>query len=447
MKFKNYVNRYTKDNRIFSKEEISNMSVRDAYGNKKAIISQNRKIGVPSESELRNSSNVIWVNPYRRDDGTEVKGYWRSKTGSISGGIVGDTPQVIMDGPNRQKDIDDILNGKKKPEDVQDVEGGDDEEITPVSATVDLVVALAQIFLKDTQWGEIVEIMAPVLKNIGEKLFGDEDFELDVQDQTSSEPETPAAEPTDSASQSSDPQETLTGGASEVGDSGSDEEMDEYESDEPVVDVSTPEKVQELMFPKEIAGVKRGKEMSFEEVARKGVNPTYEKYIESSPGDGNCHSCTLAYELCRRGYSVNAASVFENETAKKLSHNAFDLWIDPRNGRRCDWQEIDIENETSFNYLEKNIKQGERYELGMYPQLIEDDFDTADGHVVSVERGSDDQLRIYDPQRREYYIGNEQVKLYLYSWIDAPEAVKGIYPKLLRVDDKIINPEYYRTVF
>ena len=145
MKYKNYVNHYTKDNRIFSKEEISNMSVRDAYGNKKAIISQNRKIGVPSESELRSSSDVIWVNPYRRDDGTEVKGYWRSKTGSAmgsTGGIAGDTPQVIMDGPNRQKDIDDILNGKKKPEDVQDVEGGDDEEITPVSATVDLVVGV-----------------------------------------------------------------------------------------------------------------------------------------------------------------------------------------------------------------------------------------------------------------------------------------------------------------
>ena len=339
MKFKNYINSHTGDNRIYSLNDITQMPLGDVLKNKEELLSQYRVLGVPTESELQNSDNVVYVKAYTREDGTGVRAHWRSKPDGIE---------------------NNNLSSRKNS--------------------------------YDTSSG------------------------------------------------------TPTGGASEIEDTDDIDYLD-YTVDEPVVDVSTPEKVQKLMYPDEIAGVKRGEEMSFEEVARKGVNPTYEKYIEKGLDDGNCHCCTLAYELCRRGYSVNAASVFENETAKKLSHNAFDLWIDPRNGRRCDWQEIDIENETSFNYLEKNIKQGERYELGMYPQLIEDDFDTVDGHVVSVERGSDDQLRIYDPQRREYYIGNEQVKLYLYSWIDAPEAVKGIYPKLLRVDDKIINPEYYRTVF
>ena len=115
MKFKNYVNSYTKDNRIYSKEDISNMSVRDAYGKKRAILAQNRRIGVPSDAELRNSSNVIWVNPYRREDGTEVKGYWRSKSGSAmgsTGGIVGDNNIPPMD--EQSDDIEDIIYGKKR---------------------------------------------------------------------------------------------------------------------------------------------------------------------------------------------------------------------------------------------------------------------------------------------------------------------------------------------
>ena len=35
MKFKNYKNPFTNDERIFSKDDIANMTVRDAYGNKK----------------------------------------------------------------------------------------------------------------------------------------------------------------------------------------------------------------------------------------------------------------------------------------------------------------------------------------------------------------------------------------------------------------------------
>ena len=190
MKFKNYVNSYTKDNRIYSKEDISNMSVRDAYGKKRAILAQNRRIGVPSDAELRNSSNVIWVNPYRREDGTEVKGYWRSKSGSAmgsTGGIVGDNNIPPMD--EQSDDIEDIIYGKKKRTgDIQasDMEGGD-EEISPVSATVDLIVALSQIFLKDTEIGEIIEAFAPVIKAIGEKVFGDDDLDFEIGNQESAD--------------------------------------------------------------------------------------------------------------------------------------------------------------------------------------------------------------------------------------------------------------------
>ena len=230
MKFKNYVNSYTKDNRIYSKEDISNMSVRDAYGKKRAILAQNRRIGVPSDAELRNSSNVIWVNPYRREDGTEVKGYWRSKSGSAigsTGGIVGDNNIPPMD--EQSDDIEDIIYGKKKRTgDIQDIDmDGGDEEISPVSATVDLIVALSQIFLKDTEIGEIIEAFAPVIKAIGEKVFGDDDLDFEIDDQYSEQAEESIDSPenvqTDSSinpiEQISEPnglEGTLTGGASEI---------------------------------------------------------------------------------------------------------------------------------------------------------------------------------------------------------------------------------------
>ena len=97
MRFKNYRNPYTKDNRIYSKSDIANMTVKDVFGRKQELMAQNRSIGLPSDSELMNSENVIWVESYTRDDGTEVKGHWRSKPGH--GSIRNDSTGGIFDYP------------------------------------------------------------------------------------------------------------------------------------------------------------------------------------------------------------------------------------------------------------------------------------------------------------------------------------------------------------
>ena len=184
MKFKNYVNSYTKNNRIFSKEDIAEMTVREAFKNKKGIISQNRRIGVPSNAELQNSSNVIWVNSYTREDGTPVKGYWRSKGGS--GGIVGDTDSVIMDEQMPEPSERDNSNAQS----AGDSENGD-EDLSPVSLIVDLAVAISQLFFKDSKVGEYIEAFAPIIKTIGGKLFGEEDDELNFETDTAENTETP----------------------------------------------------------------------------------------------------------------------------------------------------------------------------------------------------------------------------------------------------------------
>ena len=196
------------------------------------------------------------------------------------------------------------------------------------------------------------------------------------------------------------------------------------------------------LYPDEIAGVKRGEPMTFEEVVRKGVNPSYDKTAENDKGDGNCNSCVAAYIYCRRGYDVNAASTLDNKKAEELSHNGLDLWIEAETGEIAKWTEFNNDNQSTFDFLNETIKPGEIYELAQYPQLKAGDLSTIDGHVVVVEKGSDGQLKIYDPQKREVYENSSKTKMYIDSWIDAKEMARDIYPKFIRVDNKQINPYY-----
>ena len=83
MTYFEYKNNYTGDNRIFSNKEIADMSVREAFKNKDAIMAQYAQIGIPSEQELQSSDSVIYVESYTRSDGTEVRTHWRSKPDGI----------------------------------------------------------------------------------------------------------------------------------------------------------------------------------------------------------------------------------------------------------------------------------------------------------------------------------------------------------------------------
>ena len=78
-KFKNYFNAISGDERIFSREDIANMTNTEYKNNEKAINYQLTNIGVPTNKELMNSENVVYVKAYTKDDGTHVKSHYRSK--------------------------------------------------------------------------------------------------------------------------------------------------------------------------------------------------------------------------------------------------------------------------------------------------------------------------------------------------------------------------------
>ena len=65
--------------RIFTREDIGNMSTDEYKQNEPQIMQQLKSFGIPSSQELRNNSGVVYVKPYTRSDGTEVRGYYRAK--------------------------------------------------------------------------------------------------------------------------------------------------------------------------------------------------------------------------------------------------------------------------------------------------------------------------------------------------------------------------------
>lgn len=86
---KDYFNKIKNSNRIFTREDIKEMSTDEFRSNEKAIDYQLKKIGVPKNSDLSLSDDVVFVHAYTRDDGTNVKAHYRSKHGRSALSITG----------------------------------------------------------------------------------------------------------------------------------------------------------------------------------------------------------------------------------------------------------------------------------------------------------------------------------------------------------------------
>ena len=294
---------------------------------------QYHSIGIPSEGELQRSPNVVWVEAYTRDDGTEVKGHYRSKP---------------------DNNLNNNLNSS---------------------------------------------------------------------------------------------QGTITGGASGVETTQTQDNVSQSETSK--YDVSTPEKLQKLMYPDEIAGVKRGKPMTFAQMIQLGVNPRM--YIEEDEnGDytKNCQCCTLAAELVLRGYAV-IAGPYGIPEAVELGHSGKSAYLDPETGVEC-VPDIIYYNEISCtDYLEQNVKQGERYELiintpteGGNSELDKENENKAHGYFIT--RNANGVLVCYDPQNGDYFEGIE-AKKYLDTWFQYERTIVAP-PRILRVDNKALNPKYINKV-
>ena len=76
--YSGYRNPVSGDNRIFSQEDIGELSSDEFTQREKEIQGQLNSIGIPTNNELQ-SSGAIYIAPYTRSDGVQVKGHYRSR--------------------------------------------------------------------------------------------------------------------------------------------------------------------------------------------------------------------------------------------------------------------------------------------------------------------------------------------------------------------------------
>lgn len=86
---RNFINAITNDNRLYTAEDIGNMTSKEFVSNEKAIDYQMENLGIPRQNDLTNNSDVVYVHAYTKGDGTKVKAHYRSK----QDGVVSDNRQ------------------------------------------------------------------------------------------------------------------------------------------------------------------------------------------------------------------------------------------------------------------------------------------------------------------------------------------------------------------
>lgn len=80
---KNFINAIANDNRIYTAEDIGEMTNQEFLANEEAIDYQMENLGIPRESDLTGNPDVVYVHTYTRDDGTKVKAHYRSKPDGV----------------------------------------------------------------------------------------------------------------------------------------------------------------------------------------------------------------------------------------------------------------------------------------------------------------------------------------------------------------------------
>ncbi len=101
---RNFFNKVSNNNRIFTAEDIGNMTRNEFGALEEAINFQMNNLGIPRSIDLEGDSDVIFVRAYTRSDGTQVKAHYRSRSGYFGGQTQSsfaqeqDTSKILNDG-------------------------------------------------------------------------------------------------------------------------------------------------------------------------------------------------------------------------------------------------------------------------------------------------------------------------------------------------------------
>ena len=184
-------------------------------------------------------------------------------------------------------------------------------------------------------------------------------------------------------------------------------------------------------------GVKKGKEMTFEEANELRGNINYGKESEYSV---NCQSCVVANELRRRGYNVTALPNLQKtgNIPYELSMRTNWAWIDPKTMVMPKKQTAGgIYDITRSGALKsKSIKEltKELVELVKEPGRYHIDFawkGKNSGHIITLEKLHNGKIIIYDPQTGK-----------MKNWRELSKEISLRYGvNVLRVDNLLVNTD------
>jgi len=209
----------------------------------------------------------------------------------------------------------------------------------------------------------------------------------------------------------------------------------------------TPEVKKNIIELNKVLPIRQGKIMNITEADEGKANPMYKAGDDENKKLGyhhNCQTCTLAYELRRRGFNVKAKPnpTFGTEGKRDFDvlcathHGTFkDRWLTPKGGGAAEynWSTTLSEDtiEAKRDFIKRQAKEKGRYEV--YCKWN----DSNEAHVFIVESQGDGNLMWFDPQT-----GERAGEFYSYLRRMEPKMI-GV----LRIDNKRINPKFARALF
>lgn len=179
-------------------------------------------------------------------------------------------------------------------------------------------------------------------------------------------------------------------------------------------------------------GILKGRPMSWARANSGRENPYFGRYGQYII---NCQTCTVVHELRRRGFNIVAKGKFEGfDTISETKMNWMERFVNKNEYIKSDvWARKHGYEKMSkrriSDFLSENLgKQDGRYEI--YCQWKE-----KYAHVFSAIT-ENNKILLFDPQTGQY--GADVVK-----YID---SMKGEWVWVMRIDDKIINPEMSKAI-
>ena len=148
----------------------------------------------------------------------------------------------------------------------------------------------------------------------------------------------------------------------------------------------------------------KGTPMTFEQADSGNCNPHFGDYSKIGYRH-NCQTCVAVYVARRQGYDVTALPNLNNENIYRLSYDTA-LAYRTEQGRHPA-QIAKRRGQTNYDFLQETVKEGGIYSL---------EFQWAgrtSGHIITVEKDSAGNIRLYDPQTNQLTEGKEKIKSYL----------------------------------